>query len=109
MELEDSGGAHRVTLAVQLHLFSLRILRLQGTAAQEVDAVRKAQLPALCVSFKVHHQGLKGAKRGRCMKRDGGVEKTEMSGHTQRAFTEPTRGRTYMKRPHLREYSITQL
>ncbi len=99
MELEDSGGAHGLTLLVHLHLFCLCILRLQGTAAQEVDAVRQAQLPALGVSFKAHHQGLKGAKQGRCMKRDGGIEKTEMSGHTQRALKEPTRGRTYMKPP----------
>lgn len=62
MELEGSSGAHRVTLPMQLHFFCLSKLRVQGTAAQEVNAVREAQLPALCVSFKVHHQGLKGVK-----------------------------------------------
>lgn len=84
MELEDSSGADRVTLPMQLHFFCLSILRLQGTASQEVNAVRETQLPALSVSFKVHHQGLKG------------VKKTDMSGHTQRALKEPTRGITYI-------------
>lgn len=56
MELERSSGAHGVTLPVQLHFFFLRILRHQGTAAQEVNAVREAQLPALRVGFKVHHE-----------------------------------------------------
>lgn len=42
MELEDSGGAGRVPLSMQLHLFCLRVLRLEGTVAQEGDAVREA-------------------------------------------------------------------
>lgn len=60
MELECSAGAHVVALVVQLHLFRLTVLWIQGTAAQEVDAMREAQLPALSVGFKVHQQGLKG-------------------------------------------------
>lgn len=64
MELEGSGGAHGVTLPMQLHFFYLSILRLQGTAAQEVNAVREAQLPALCVSFEVHHKCFKEVKTG---------------------------------------------
>lgn len=82
MELEDSSGAHRMALPMQLHVFRLSVL--QGIAAQEVDTVREAQLPALGVGFKVHHQGLMGVERGRSMKRDGGFQETEMSGHTQR-------------------------
>lgn len=58
MELERSAGAHVVPLAVQLHLFRLSILRIPGSAAQEVDAVREAQLPALRVGFKMHQQHL---------------------------------------------------
>lgn len=76
VELEDSSGALRVALPMQLHLFCLSVLRLQGAAAQEGDAVREAQLPALSVGFKVHHQGLKGVKRERCVKRGGGIKKT---------------------------------
>ena len=68
MELEGSGGAHRVSLPMELHLFCLSILRLQGTASQEVNTVWEAQLPALGVSFKVHHQGWMGVKNN---KREG--------------------------------------
>lgn len=64
MELENSSCARRVTLSMQLHFFSLSVLWLQGAATKEVDAVREAQLPAFCVSLKVHNQGLKGAKHG---------------------------------------------
>lgn len=99
MELEDSSGAPWVKLPMQLHLFCLSVLGLQRAAAQEGDAVREAQLPALGVGFKVHHQGLKGIKQGRCVKRDGGIEKTEVRTHTDRALKEPTGGRAYMKPP----------
>lgn len=69
MELEGSSGARRVTLPMQLYFFCLSKLRFQRTAAQEVNTVWEAQLPALGVGFKVHHQGW---KQGRCMKRDRG-------------------------------------
>lgn len=62
MELEDSSRARWMPLVMQLHLLCLSVLWLQGTTTQEVDAMRQAQLPALCVSFKVHHQGLKGGE-----------------------------------------------
>lgn len=62
MELEDSSGAHRLVLRMQLNFFCLTVLWLQGTAAQGVDTGWEAQLPAFCVGFKVHHQGLKGAE-----------------------------------------------
>lgn len=62
MELEDSSGAHRMALPVQLNFFCMSVLWLQGSAAQEVDTVREAQLPAFGVGFKVHHQGLKGTE-----------------------------------------------
>lgn len=57
-----------MVLLVQLHLFRLSVLWIQGTAAQEVDAVREAQLPALRVGFKVHQQGLRGAAWEQWMK-----------------------------------------
>lgn len=69
MELEDSSGAHRMALQMQLHVFRLSVLRLQGITAQEADTVREARLPALGVGFKVHHQGLMGVEWGRSMKR----------------------------------------
>lgn len=71
MELEDGSGAHREPLSVQLHLFCLRILGLKGAAAQEVNTMRKAQLPALCVSFKVHQQDWKGVKWGNAQRERG--------------------------------------
>lgn len=63
MQLEDSVGARSVALLMQLQFLCLRILRLQRTVAQEVNAVREAQLPALNVSFKVHHKGLMREKQ----------------------------------------------
>ena len=40
MELEDSSGAHRVTLVMQLHFFCLlSVLRLQRTATQEINTM----------------------------------------------------------------------
>lgn len=75
MELEDSGGADRMLLLMQLHFFCLSVLWLQGTAAQEVDTVRKAQLPALGVGFKVHHQGLMGVEWTQSIRTGGGIEK----------------------------------
>lgn len=53
-----------VALLVQFHLFCLSVLWIQGAAAQEVDAMREAQLPALSVGFKVHQQGLRGSNVG---------------------------------------------
>lgn len=64
VELEDDSGAHRGALQAQLYFFGLGVLWLQGTAAQEVDTVWKAQLPTLSVCFKVHHEGLMKAERG---------------------------------------------
>lgn len=87
MELEDSGGADRMLLLMQIHFFGLRVLWLQGTAAQEVDTVREAQLPALGVGLKVHQQGLMGVEWTQSIRTGGGNEETEMSGHRK-----PNRG-----------------
>lgn len=70
MQLEDGRGALRMVLPTQLQFFCLIVLRLQGTAAQEVHTVREAQHPALPVGFKEHHQGLTGVDWGRCVKRE---------------------------------------
>lgn len=76
---------------MELHLFHLSVLWIQGTAAQEVDAVREAQLPALCVSFKVHQQGLMGAAREQRMKGNRNVRT-----HTEQAPKVPTRDPSYI-------------
>lgn len=64
MQLEDSGGAHGVALPMKLHFFGLCKLWLQQAAAQEAEAVREAQLPALGVCFKAHHEGWDGVTGG---------------------------------------------
>lgn len=72
MELEGCGGARRRVLPVQLHFFGLGVLWFQGTVTQEADTVRKAQLPALGVGLKVHHQSWARAKRDRRRERERG-------------------------------------
>ena len=93
MELEDSSGAHRMVLPVHLDLFCLCVLRLQWAAAQEVDTVREAQLPALGVSFKVHHKGLNEGTQGQHVRRRKMDWSQEISGHKQTVLKEPTRSR----------------
>lgn len=63
MQLEDGSGAHGVTLPMQFHFLPLSVFWLQRTPTQEVDTMRKAQLPALSVSFKKHLKCLKGTKQ----------------------------------------------
>lgn len=104
VELECSAGAHVVALIVQLHLFRLSVLWIQRTAAQEVDAMREAQLPALCVSFKVHHQGLKGTAWEQCTKGNRNVRT-----HTAQASKGPTRGSSYIIRASKRKVAAISL
>lgn len=87
VELECSAGAHVVALFVQLHLFRLSVLWIQGTAAQEVDAMREAQLSAFCVGFKVYQQGLRETAWEQCMK-----GKRNVRTHREQASKGPTKG-----------------
>lgn len=80
-----------VALLVQFHLFCLSVLWIQRAAAQEVDAMREAQLPALSVGFKVHQQGLRGAAWEQRMKGSRNVRT-----HTEQVSKGPTRGPTYI-------------
>ena len=94
---------------MQLHFFSLSVLRLQGAAAQEVDPVREAQLPALCVGFKVHHQGLKGSETVSDPWGEMKGLKKQKCQDTHREHLKNPPGAEHIRNPHLREYNITQL
>lgn len=98
VELEHSAGAHVVVLLVELHLLHLSVLWVQGTAAQEVDAVREAQLPALRVGFKVHQQGWMGAAWEQGMKGHRNVRT-----HTEQAPKVPTRAPSHRIQPSKRK------